>query len=112
MSHADVLVWLEPRLVDVPESLANRIREAIASGRWEEGGDRFAKQEGDSPKRPPPSSRLPDALRSIAGELLCDAWSLPSTHDKAMVLLTADALITYACEAVAGADPVSLGELR
>ena len=95
MSHPGVLAWLEPRLAEVPESLAKRVREAVTDG-----------------SNRPEGTSLSDTLRSIAGELLCDAWSLPSTHDKAMILLTADALITYACEAVAISDPEALGDLR
>ena len=40
-----------------------------------------------------------------------EAKSGPPTRETAMTLLAADALITYACEAVTVEDPDRLGEL-
>ena len=87
--------WVEHKLGDVPESLRERIVEAVAGGRAEgrKGG------------------RTADQLRRIGEELMHEAKSDPSTHDTAMKLLAADALITFACEAVAEQQPEKLAEL-
>ncbi len=58
-----------------------------------------------------PRSSLPQALLQIAESLLSAAQSAPPTRDTAMTLLAADALITYACEAQAEADPKGIAEL-
>ena len=55
---------------------------------------------------------LPDTLKAIAERLLEEAKSGPPTHDTALTLLAADALITFACEAVAETNPEGLAELR
>ena len=53
-----------------------------------------------------------DALRTLADALLQEAKEGGDTRDAALTLLAADALVTYACEAVAEAAPERLGELR
>ena len=58
-----------------------------------------------------PRSPLPDQLQSLAETLLEETQSGPPTHDTAMTLLAADALITYACEVVAVEEPEKLGEM-
>jgi len=51
-------------------------------------------------------------LRLIGEALMTEAKLAPATHDTAIKLLAADALITYACEAVAEQQPEKLAELR
>ena len=46
-----------------------------------------------------------------ADQLMREAESAPPTRDTAMTLLAADALITYACQAVAELEPKKLAEL-
>ena len=53
-----------------------------------------------------------DALRTLADALLREAKERGDARDAALTLLAADALVTYACEAVAEAAPERLGELR
>ncbi len=50
-------------------------------------------------------------LSEIAENLLSEAKSAPPSRDTALTLLTADALITYACEALAEGDPERLAGL-
>jgi hypothetical protein len=92
----DLMSWLEPRLTEVPESLRTRILDAIAGGRADgrTGG------------------QTAEALRTAGEELMLEAKTAPPTYDTAMMLLAADALITFACEAVAEEEPQKLAELR
>jgi Ser-tRNA(Ala) deacylase AlaX len=54
VSHEEVLAWLEPRLGGVPESLAQRIREAVTAGSGEGGVVRSGQTATDgSVERPP-----------------------------------------------------------
>ena len=53
-----------------------------------------------------------DALRSAAEKLLAEAAVAPPSRETALSLLAADALMTYACEAVAEMAPERLGEMR
>ncbi len=86
--------WLENRLEDAPASLRARVLEAMASN-------------------PVPPSPLPllQRLEALAETLMEEGRSGPPTHDTAMTLLAADALITYACEVVAEQEPEKLGEV-
>ncbi len=64
---------------------------------------------------PPPSSQLTahsTQLTEIAETLLSEAKSAPPSRDTALTLLAADALITYACEALGEGEPERLGEMR
>ncbi len=94
----DLESWLRPRLEQVPESLRARILEVVVGN----GG-----QEADAVS----GATLPDALRSFADLLLEEAKVGPPTHDTAITLLAADALITYACEAAAELGPEVLAGL-
>ena len=94
--HTDLMSWLDARLTEVPESLRTRIMDAVKGGL---SGSRTAKQ-------------LPESLRRIGEALMREAESAPPTRDTAMTLLAADALMTFACEAVAEQDPEHLSELR
>jgi len=88
--------WLAPKLSDVPDSLRRRILDAVSGGqRGSPTGGQFAEQ-----------------LRRVGEELMVEAKSAPPARDTAMTLLAADALITFACEAVAETDPAMLAELR
>jgi hypothetical protein len=53
-----------------------------------------------------------EVLRACAEGLLAEAQAGPATHEVALKLLTADALMTLASEWVAERDPAALGELR
>lgn len=49
---------------------------------------------------------IPDALKEIAESLITEAKSAPiGSRETAMMLLAADAMITFACEAVAELEP-------
>ncbi len=87
--------WLEPRLGGVPESLRRRILAAVR---------RYAVSSQSTAHR--------SQLTEIAENLLSEAKSAPPSRDTALTLLTADALITYACEALAEGDPERLGGMR
>jgi hypothetical protein len=60
------------------------------------------------------SAPLGDAtvLRAAADALLQEAKQGPPTHDTALTLLAADALITLSCQAVADSDAGALSTLR
>lgn len=83
-------------MADVPDTLRARILEAVAVGR------------SDSRT----NGQVAETLRELGEGLMLEAKSAPPTHDTAMTLLAADALITFACEAVAEAEPERLAELR
>jgi hypothetical protein len=55
---------------------------------------------------------LHDQLREAGERLLAEAESLPPGRDAALTLLAADALMTFACEAMAEEAPERLGDLR
>ena len=57
------------------------------------------------------SAPIPATLRLAATRLLDRAKQAPPAVDTALMLLAADALITYSCEATAEADPGGLSEL-
>jgi len=65
---------------------------------------------GTAPRSPLPFP-LSAQLKDLAESLMEEAKSGPPTHDTAMTLLAADALITYACEVVAEQEPEKLGEV-
>jgi len=92
----DIRHWLEPRLTDVPESLRTRILDAVKGGQ----ADRRT------------GGQVAEQLRRVGEELMLEAKFAPPTRDSAMTLLAADALITFACEAVAETEPERLGDLR
>jgi hypothetical protein len=77
--------WLAPRLADVPPTLRQRIEEAVNAA--------------------PDDGAAGPVLRSAAEALLARARTAPPGRETALTLLTADALITYACEAAADAAP-------
>ena len=57
------------------------------------------------------SLSVPEALKQIAESLLTEAKSAPeNSRDTAMMVLTADAIITLACEAVAESEPGRLAD--
>lgn len=80
----------------MPDSLRVRIEDAVRA------------------YEPRPASRsVADALKAIAASLITEAMSAPEdSRDTAMTVLAADAMITYACEATAEADPSALADLR
>jgi uncharacterized membrane protein len=91
----------------VPESLRERILAAVREG---EDGRRGA---AGAEVGPPVSRRsLPDALREAGDRLLAVARAGPASRDTALTLLAADALMTFACEAMAEQQPGALGTLR
>lgn len=93
---------MEERLVGAPEGLRERILAAVRGGSRESG---IGNRTPPSPDGAVLDSRFPlSALRAAAEELLQRAKSAPPTHDTALTLLAADALITLACEAEAGSE--------
>jgi len=94
----DLETWLSPRLGQVPESLCARILEAVV------GAGKHATDDANG-------VTIPAALRSLADMLLEEARVGPPTHDTAITLLAADALVTYACEAAAELGPETLAGL-
>ncbi len=89
----DILKWLEPKLVDVPDSLQERIRSAVSS---------------DLSKDIP----APDLLAEVAERLMQETKTAPPDHETAMTLLTADALKTLSIEANAEDSPQRLSEME
>ena len=90
--------WLGQRLAAAPASLRARIETALG-----------ASTAHRSPLTP---DTMADRLRSTAESLMREAQDGPPTHDTALTLLAADALVTLACEWVAETEPEKLGELR
>jgi hypothetical protein len=80
----------------VPDSLRTRILEALRES------EAVGREAGNVPRA---GQSLPDRLRAVAGRLLVDVQSAPSSRQHAMTLLAADALMTYACEAEAAREP-------
>lgn len=100
----DFEAWLARRLAEGPAELRARIETArAASG---------ALHAPSSVQRAAYTVRFEDELRSVAEELLAAAMEGPATHDTALTLLAADALITLACEWVAETDPRTLADLQ
>jgi hypothetical protein len=93
----DPEAWLAARLAEGPEELRARVETARATS---------------SAQRAAYGGRFEDQLRSVAEELLAAAKEGPPTHDTALTLLAADAMITLACEWVAETDPRALADLR
>ncbi len=101
--------WLEPRLGGVPESLRRRILAAVR---------RYAVSSQPTAYSSPLTAHSAQLtahssqLTEIAENLLSEAKSAPPGRDTALTLLAADALITYACEALAEGEPEGLANLR
>lgn len=95
----DPHAWVADRLAGAPESLRERVQLAVAS--LDSGTDTIA---------------FSNALMAAAEQLLASPPASPtpptSPHPEALRLLTADALITLACEWVAECDPAGLGQLK
>ncbi len=91
--------WLAPRLQGVPESLRWRIQEAIVA---------------HAAPLPAPARgvEVASVLADAGSKLLARAEAMPPSREAALALLAADALMTYACEALAEQAPERLGELR
>ncbi|UCG85636.1 MAG: hypothetical protein JSW71_17155 [Gemmatimonadota bacterium] len=83
---------METRLVDAPASLRSRILQAACGGAL-------------------PGTLSPETLRKMARRLVEEAKSGPPSHDTAMTLLAADALITFSCEVVAEQQPERLAAM-
>jgi hypothetical protein len=61
---------------------------------------------------PPGGASVASVLRAAADSVLAEANRGGPGRETALTLLAADALVTYACEAAAEADPISLREAR
>ncbi len=83
-----VQTWLSERFRGIPDALRTRLEHVLT----------HTDHEGD------PAEVLARLARTTIGELKGD-----ESREDAMTLLAADALMTYACEAAAEADPDSLG---
>jgi len=107
--------WLEPRLTGAPPTLRERILAAVDA----DGDSRFpippsqADEAGERAESdgPAPRSLLSDHLRDLAEQILEDVKNAGDSA-VALDLLAADALITFACEALAESDPGGLAEIR
>lgn len=88
--------WLAERLAAAPPALRARIKTARSACSVQRAADHPFDEE----------------LRAVAEDLLAVAKAGPPTHDTALTLLAADALITLACEWVGETEPRRLGELR
>ncbi len=110
---SDLASWLEPRLANAPASLRERIL-----GVLEAGND----PRGPAPRSPLPISpsplhaarctppALPNQLHQLAERLL-ESVTNAGNDAVAIDLLAADALITYACEALSERDPDGLADI-
>jgi hypothetical protein len=78
----DPTVWLSERLAEAPPALRVRVEAAMD-----------VQRAGCSVQR-----GFGDQLRAAAEDLLTKAVAGPPTHETALTLLAADALITLACE--------------
>jgi hypothetical protein len=87
--------WLAARLAEAPPELRSRVEAARATGNVQRASDWSFDEE----------------LRALAEALLEEAKGGPPTHDTALTLLAADALITLACEWVGETEPQRLGEI-
>lgn len=85
MSATDVEAWLRERLTDVPTPLADEMRRALDAI--------------------PPNGDVSERLASAALHLYARLRAGGATRADALPLLAADALLTYALEACAEADP-------
>ena len=79
----------------MPESLRERILGVVTSAASAGSGGRSA-------------DVLHERLRRLGDGLLAQAKSAPASQDTALMLLAADALMTFACEAMAEVDPDGL----
>jgi len=79
----------------VPESLRERILGVVTSAASAGSGGCSA-------------DALHERLRQLGDGLLAQAKSEPASRDTALTLLAADALMTFACEALAEVDPSGL----
>ncbi len=98
--------WLEPRLQGVPEALGKRILQALKPGA------RNVKREENGQPFHASGFTLHDELRRAGERLLAETIAMPPSHGTAVALLAADALMTFACEALAEVDPDGLARLR
>ena len=87
---ASVHEWLATRADGVPDALREAIREAV---------------EATSRPGAPVEASLREAARHVMDR------AVQGGEDDALALLTADALITYACEIVSERDPGALARL-
>ena len=94
--HTDLEAWLKPRLERAPESLRARISDALSS---DQAPVAASQSKGRAAEMS--ASMLPKRLRTLGESLLEEAKLGKPTHDTAVTLLAADALITYSCEAEA-----------
>lgn len=86
----DPAAWIAARSDGIPSALMARIDAALR----------------DAPR----GTGLPDTLRGAADALLEEVRD-GAARDEAVTLLAADALITFACEAVSERDPAALTTL-
>ena len=86
---ASLLSWLDGRVEGVPPSMVTRVRAAVAEVSQYES--------------------VSSGFWEAAHRLMA---TLGETNDDPHAVLTADALITYACEARSLEDPTALSDLR
>jgi hypothetical protein len=76
-------------LAEAPPELRARIMTARAASSVQRAADSGQRADG---------AAFEEELRAVAEELLAEAQAGPPTHETALTLLAADALITLACE--------------
>lgn len=82
--------WLQERIAESPLPLRERLSEAVSAI--------------------DPAAELADQLLAVARELLDSVRDQLERRVAALDLLTADGLLTLACEAAASSEPESLAE--
>lgn len=86
--------WLAAREAGVPPALRDRIRELL---------DAAERERADLAAAAPPEPVAATLARAAAGALRLAAAGGCARRADALDVLAADALVTYACEAIAGA---------
>jgi hypothetical protein len=81
----DLVRWLDDRRPAAPAALRQAMVDAV--------------RQGD-----PGAGSMAERLAAAGLDALARVATQPSTRDRAVELLAADALLTYACEAAVGAD--------
>ena len=110
---SDLASWLEPRLANVPASLRERILGVLEAGNLPPlpiSPSPLHAARCTSPTLRAPRSPLPDQLWQLAERLL-ESVKNAGNDAVAIDLLAADALITYACEALSERDPDGLADI-
>jgi hypothetical protein len=103
----------------VPDALRERILAAVRTTDAGETANDVHRAAYNVQRTGPSADPLPvahgtlhDQLKDAGERLLAEAKSAAPSRDTAITLLAADALMTFACEAMAEEAPERLGSLR